>query len=69
MTGELNAIQNTFTSEKNRSADLVSRLVSMEKELEYKKDVLEMELARERSKSSIDISSMDNRIKDEFADR
>ena len=67
--GELNTIQNAFTSEKNRSADLVSRLVSMEKELEFKKDVLEMELASERSKSSIDISSMDNRIKDEYADR
>merc|ERR1711915_164577 len=69
LTGELNAIQNAFTSEKNRSADLVSRLVSMEKELEFKKDVLEMELASERSKSSIDISSMDDRIKNEYADR
>ena len=69
MTGELNAIQNAFTSEKNRNADLVSRLVSMEKELEFRMDVLKIELASERSKSSIDISSMDDRIKNEYAER
>jgi len=69
LTGELNAMHNAFTSEKNRSADLVSRLRSMEKELEFKMDVLEMELASERSKTSVDISSMDNRIKNEYADR
>ena len=69
LTGELNAMHNAFTCEKNRSADLVSRLRSMEKELEFKMDILEMELASERSKTSVDISSMDNRIKNEYADR
>jgi len=69
LTGELNAMQYAFTCEQSRSADLVSRLKSMEKELEFKMEVLKSELESERSKTSIDISSMDNRIKNEYADR
>jgi len=69
LMGELNAMQYAFTCEQSRSADLVSRLKSMEKELEFKMEVLKSELESERSKTSIDISSMDNRIKNEYADR
>jgi len=67
--GKLNAMTNAFTSEKNHSLDLGSRLASMEKELRFKIDVLGSELATEREKTSIDISSLESRIKKEYADR
>ena len=60
---------NAFAAEKNRSLDLGSRLASMEKELRFKIDVLGSELASERGKTNIDISSLDTRIKNEYADR
>jgi len=41
----------------------------MEKELRFKIDVLGSELASERGKTNIDISSLDTRIKNEYADR
>ena len=69
LTGELNAMTNAFASEQNRSMDLGNRLASMEKELRFKIDVLGSELASERGKTNIDISSLDTRIKNEYADR
>jgi len=69
LTGEINAITNAFAAEQNRSLDLGNRLASMEKELRFKIDVLVSELASERSKTNIDISSLDTRIKNEYADR
>jgi len=41
----------------------------MEKELRFKIDVLGSELKSERGKTNIDISSLDTRIKNEYADR
>ena len=60
---------NAFAAEQNRSLDLGSRLVSMEKELRFKIEVLGNELASERGKTNIDISSLDTRIKGEYAER
>merc|ERR1711970_1123507 len=69
LTGELNTMNIAFSAEKNRSLDLGNRLASMEKELRFKIDVLGSELASERGKTNIDISSLDTRIKNEYADR
>merc|ERR1712106_744886 len=69
LTGELNAMTNAYAAEQNRSLDLGNRLVSMEKELRFKIDVLGSELKSERGKTNIDISSLDTRIKNEYADR
>lgn len=69
LTGELNAMTNAFAAEQNRSMDLGNRLASMEKELRFKIDVLGSELSSERGKTNIDISSLDTRIKNEYADR
>jgi len=69
LTGELNAMTNAFAAEKNRSLDLGSRLASMEKELRFKIEVLGSELSSERGKTNIDISSLDTKIKNEYADR
>merc|ERR1712002_230501 len=69
LTGELNAITNALAAEQNRSMDLGNRLVSMEKELRFKIDVLGSELKSERGKTNIDISSLDTRIQGEYADR
>jgi len=60
---------NAFSAEKNRSLDLGGRLASMEKELRFKIDVLGSELASERGKTNVDISSLDTKIKTEYADR
>jgi hypothetical protein len=62
-------MSNAFAAEKNRSLDLGSRLASMEKDLKFKIEVLGSELASERGKTNIDISSLDTRIKNEYADR
>merc|ERR1712098_978063 len=69
LTGELNTMNIALSAEENRSLDLGSRLTSMEKELRFKIDVLGSELASERGKTNIDISSLDTRIKNEYADR
>merc|ERR1712179_43775 len=69
LTGELNTMNIALSAEKNRSLDLGNRLASMEKELRFKIDVLGSELASERGKTNIDISSLDTRIKNEYADR
>merc|ERR1712212_999930 len=69
LTGELNTMHIALSAEKNRSIDLGNRLASMEKELRFKIDVLGSELASERGKTNIDISSLDTRIKNEYADR
>ena len=69
MTGELNAMTNAFAAEQYRSLDLGSRLASMEKELRFKIDVLGSELASERGKTNIDMTSIDTRIQGEYADR
>merc|ERR1712142_1237963 len=69
LTGELNTMNIALSAEENRSLDLGSRLASMEKELRFKIDVLGSELASERGKTNIDISSLDTRIKNEYADR
>merc|ERR1712106_413770 len=69
LTGELNDMTNAFANEQNRSLDLGSRLDSMEKELRFKIEVLGSELASERGKTNIDISSLDTRIQGEYADR
>ena len=41
----------------------------MEKELRFKIELLGSNLASEKGKTSIDVSSMDARIKGEYADR
>merc|ERR1711970_1221975 len=69
LTGELNTMNIALSAEKNRSLDLGNRLASMEKELRFKIDVLGSGLASERGKTNIDISSLDTRIKNEYADR
>jgi len=69
LTGELNTTNIALSAEQNRSLDLGHRLASMEKELRFKIDVLGSELASERGKTNIDISSLDTRIKNEYADR
>jgi len=69
LTGELNTMNIALSAEENRSLDLGNRLASMEKELRFKIDVLGSELASERGKTNIDISSLDTRIKNEYADR
>merc|ERR1719315_890287 len=69
LTSELNAITNTFAAEQNRSQDLRAKLDSLEKDLRFKIDVLGSELASERGKTNIDISSLDTRIQAEYADR
>merc|ERR1711970_1323742 len=69
LTGELNTMNIALSAEQNRSLDLGHRLASMEKELRFKIDVLGSELASERGKTNIDISSLDTRIKNEYADR
>jgi len=69
LTGELNAMTNAFAAEQYRSLDLGSRLSSMEKELRFKIDVLGSELASERGKTNIDMTSLDTRIQGEYADR
>jgi len=69
LTGELNAMTNAFAAEQYRSLDLGSRLASMEKELRFKIDVLGSELASERGKTNIDMTSLDTRIQGEYADR
>merc|ERR1719483_431391 len=69
LTGELNAMINAFAAEQYRSFDLGSRLASMEKELRFKIDVLGSELASERGKTNIDMTSLDTRIQGEYADR
>ena len=60
---------NAFAAEQNRSFDLGGRLASMEKELRFKIEVLGSELASERGKTNIDISSLDTRIKGEYSER
>jgi len=69
LTSELNAITNAFAAEQNRSQDLSAKLDSLEKDLRFKIDVLGSELASERGKTNIDISSLDTRIQAEYADR
>ena len=69
MSGELNSMTNAFSAEKNRSLDLGGRLASMEKKLRFKIDVIGSELASERGKTIVDISSLDTKIKNEYADR
>jgi len=69
LTSELNAITNAFAAEQNRSQDLSAKLDSLEKDLRFKIDVLGSELASERGKTNIDISSLDTRIQTEYADR
>merc|ERR1712215_69120 len=69
LTGELNTMNIALAAEQNRSMDLGNRLASMEKELRFKIEVLGSELASERGKTNIDISSLDTRIQGEYADR
>jgi len=69
LTGELNAMIIAFSEEQNRSQDLAYRLVSMEKELRFKMDVLGSELASERGKTNIDIASLDSRIQGRYDNR
>ena len=59
----------SFANEQTQSLELGSRLVSMEKELRFKIELLGSNLASEKGKTSIDVSSMDARIKGEYADR
>merc|ERR1719315_928798 len=69
LTSELNAITTAFAAEQNRSQDLSAKLNSLEKDLRFKIDVLGSELASERGRTNIDISSLDTRIQGEYADR
>jgi len=69
LTGELNAAMASFQAEEIRGQDLSDRLDSLRTELQFKIEVLETELSSEREKTTVDISSMDVRIKGEYINR
>ena len=60
---------NKFTTEQKGSLDLESRLTSMEKDLRFKIEMQRSELESERGKTSLDISSLDTRIQEKYAER
>ena len=69
MSGELTAMTISFADEQNRSLDLGSRLAAMEREMSFKIERLGCELNSERGRTNIDVSSIDTKIKGEYADR
>ena len=52
-----------------RSSDIESKLRSMETDLRNRITILETELANEKSRGSIDMSSFDSRMKGEYEER
>jgi len=69
LTGELNAAMASYQAEEIRGQDLSDRLDSLKAELQFKIEVLETELTSEREKTTVDMSSMDVRIKGEYINR
>jgi len=69
LTGEINAYTSLYDNEKMRSSDLEDKKKSLEQELRFKISVLETELATKTERSSEVTSSMEVRIKGEFAAR
>jgi len=73
LNNRITEITNNFTSEKNRTYDLQSRLEAVERDLWFKIDLLSKELEVERektlSKTQIDISAVDQKFKGEYANR
>jgi len=73
LNNRITELTNNFTSEKNRTYDLQSRLEAVERDLWFKIDLLSKELEVERektlSKTQIDISAVDQKFKGEYANR
>lgn len=69
LTGELGAVTKDLQAEELRGVELQDRLDSLLSDLKFKLQVLETELKCEMEKTSMDISSMDIRIKGEFINR
>merc|ERR1712059_142600 len=69
LEGEINSTMAAFQAEEIRGDDLGDRLKSIEAEHRVKMKVLETELTSEQEKTSVDISSMDVRIKGEYINR
>jgi len=69
LTGEINAYTSLYDNEKLRSSDLEDKKNSLEQELRFKISVLEAELTTKTERSSVDTTSMEVRIKGEFAAR
>jgi len=69
LEGEINSTMAAFQAEEIRGDDLGDRLKSIEAEHRVKMKVLETELSSEQEKTSVDISSMDVRIKGEYINR
>ena len=55
--------------EKVISSELGAKLDSIEKELKFRIDVLEQQLAEERKRSKLDFSTMDFKLKSEYEKR
>ena len=66
LTEDLTAMTSEAAAEKNRSLDLGSRLASMERDLGIEIDHLGSELASERRKTRMDMSSLECQIKTEY---
>lgn len=69
LTGQLSSALTAFQAEEVRGDDLGDRLNSLKAELQFKIEVLETELVAEREKTTVDINSMDVRMKGEYASR
>ena len=69
MTVDLDAMSKSFAAEQNRCLDLGSRLASIESELRFKIEVLESELAIEKGKTNIGMTSSDRRLNGEYNNR
>jgi len=69
LTNELGSVTKDLQAEELRGVELQDRLDSLLSDLKFKLQVLETELTCEMEKTSMDISSMDVRIKGEFINR
>lgn len=69
LTGEINFYTSLYDNRKMRSSDLEDKKKSLEEDLRFKISVLETELTKKTERSSVDTSSMEVRIKGEFAAR
>jgi len=68
LTGEINFYTSLYDNKKMRSSDLVDKKKSLEEDLGFKMIVLEKELST-KTRSSVDTTSLEVRIKGEFAAR
>merc|ERR1719370_1859733 len=69
LEGEINSTMTAFQAEEIRGDDLGDRLRSIQAEHRVKMKVLETELTSEQERTSVDINSMDVRIKGEYINR